>query len=305
MSAALAQDWPTRPVHLITPYAPGGTSDVTARVVAEKLSDRLKVPVVVENRPGANTRLATRSVARAAPDGYTLLWAAGSHTINPALYDDLGYDTRKDFAPIIHAYVLPVVFVVPSSSPARTVAEYVSLARRDKHFATVGHSGTGSAPHLALELLGEATGISFNEIGYKGDAPAMNDLIGNQMPAAMLSIGTPVPYVRAGRLRALAVASETRAPLLPDVPTFKEAGLPQVDAFAWFGLLAPAGTPVAITERLNREVNAILTQPDVQAVTNNTGSVPLGGSVEDFRSFIDKDIDKWTRLAKQRNIKVD
>jgi len=300
---AQAQTWPAKPIRLVSPYAPGGTNDVTARIVGQYLQSRLGQPVLVENKPGANTRIATEMVAKSAPDGYTLFWVAAPFTVNPSLYDKLPYDTLKDFVPIAQTVILPILFSVPAVSPARTVAEYIELAKKDPGQATVCSPGSGSGPHLAMELLAWASGAPLVHVPYKGDAPAVNDLVGAQVGACMNAIGTPLPHVISGRVRALAVVARDRVSQLPDIPTFAQAGFPQVDAYAWFGLLAPAGTPKEITERLGTEVNAALRQPDVLEKFGTLGAIAVGGSAAEFERFIRADLEKWAKVVKERNIK--
>jgi tripartite-type tricarboxylate transporter receptor subunit TctC len=292
-------------VRIVSPYAPGGTNDVTARIVAQVLQARLAQPVQVENRAGANTRIATEFVARAAPDGYTLYWVAAPFTVNPSLYERLPYDTLKDFAPVAQTVVVPILFSAPAASPARNVKEYLELARTDPKQASVCSPGNGSGPHLAMELLAWAGGAPLVHVPYKGDAPAVNDLLGGQVGACMNALGTPLPHVKSGRLRALAVVSRERVPQLPETPTFAEAGFPQVDAYAWFGLLAPAGTPREVIERLNAEVNAALKLSEVAEKFSALGAMPVGGSPADFERFIRADLEKWARVVKERNIRPD
>lgn len=302
---AQAQTWPAKPVRLVSPYAAGGTNDVTGRIVAEKMQARLGQSIVFENKPGANTRIATEYIAKSAPDGYTLYWVAAPFTVNPALYGKLPYDTLKDFAPVAQTVILPILFSVPASSPAKSVKEYLELAKKDPQQATVCSPGSGSGPHLAMELLAWSGGAPLVHVPYKGDAPAVNDLLGGRVGACMNAVGTPLPHVRSGKVRALAVVAKERLPQIPDVPTFAQAGLPQVDAYAWFGLLAPAGTPKEILDRLNTEVNAALKSPDVIERFTTLGAVPVGGSAADFERFIRADLEKWARVVKERNIKPD
>lgn len=302
---ALAQSWPSKPLHIISPYAPGGTNDVTARIVGERLQQLLGQPVVIENKPGANIRIGSEFVAKSAPDGYTLLWTAAPHTVNPALYGKLPYDTVKDFVPVVQTVMVPVLLSVPESSPAKSIKEFLALAKAQPLQATVATPGNGSGPHLALELFIAATGAPLVHVPYKGDAPAVNDLLGSRVGAGMNAVGTPLPHVKAGKLRALGIVSNQRIPQLPDVPTFAEAGYPSVDAFAWFGLVAPAGTPAPIVEKLNSEINQILKQPDVVERFSLLGAFPLGGTAAEFDRFIRTDIAKWKRVVKERNIKVD
>lgn len=304
-TTAGAQAWPTKPIHLISPYAPGGTNDVTARLVAEHMQQQLGQPVLVENKPGASTNIASGFVARSAPDGYTLYWVAAPYTVNPFLFKTIPYDPLKDFAPIAQTVILPLLFSVPATSPAKTLREYLDLARAKPDQATVCSPGNGSGPHLAMEQLAGASGAPLVHIPYKGDAPAVNDLLGARVGACMNAFGTPLPHIRAGKLRALGLVAKERMPQLPDVPTFAQAGFPQVDAFAWFGLLAPAGTPKPIMDKMNAAVNAALKSSTVAERFATLGAIAVGGSAEDFDRFIRADLTKWARIVKERNIRVD
>lgn len=304
-ATAGAQTWPTKPIHLISPYAAGGTNDVTARLVADRLQQSLGQAVLVENKPGASTNIASAYAARAAPDGYTLYWAAAPFTVNPFLFKTIPYDPQKDFAPIAQTVILPLLFSVPASSPAKTLREYLDLARSKPDQSTVCSPGNGSGPHLAMEQLAGASGVPLVHVPYKGDAPAVNDLLGARVGACMNAFGTPLPHVKAGKLRALALVARERMPQLPDVPTFAQAGFPQVDAYAWFGLLAPAGTPPAILERMNKEVNAALKSANVTEKFAQLGAIAVGGSAAEFDKFIRADLQKWSRIVKERNIKAD
>jgi Uncharacterized protein conserved in bacteria len=300
-----AQDWPSRPIKIVTEYATGGTSDLSARLVADRLSRRLNTPVIVENRPGASGRIAGQMVASAPADGYTLLWTAAIHTVNPAFFSDMPYDTQKDFTPVVHAFAQPVVMSVPAASPARSVEDFVRLAKSNPKYETFGHSGVASVPHLTSVLFANAAGIKTNEVAYKGDTPAMTDLLGGHVPVTFTSIGTPAPHVASGKLRALAVSGAKRSPLMPQVPTFTEAGFPGMEnSFAWFGLVGPARLPPAVVERLNKEINEILQEPDLREQAGKGGNVVIGGSAAQFKEFIANDIDRWRKLAVTGKVKV-
>ncbi|MGE0313817.1 MAG: Bug family tripartite tricarboxylate transporter substrate binding protein [Lautropia sp.] len=302
--AALAQAWPSKPIRLVTPYAPGGTNDVSARIIAERLGERLGQRVVVENKPGANTQIATDAVVKSAPDGYTLLWTAAPHTTNPALFAKLPYDTVADLTPINRGVALPLLFSVPQASPAKSLKEYVALAKKDAAQATIASPGNGSGPHLAIELWAGVAEAPFLHIPYGGDAKAVVDMVGGAVGAGMNGFGTPLPHVKSGKLRALGVVGTARMPQLPDVPTFAEAGYPEVDAFAWFGLLGPARLPAPIVARLNDEVGQILKEPAVIEKLATIGAVPVGGTPAEFDAFIRNDIARWQRVVKSRGIKV-
>lgn len=305
LAASAAQAaWPDKPIKLVSPYAAGGTNDTTARVVAERLRSRLGQPVIVENKPGANIRVASQMVATSPPDGYTLLWTAAPHTVNPAFHKDLPYDTLK-FVPVIHAVAIPVLFSLAPSTKATNLKDYLALTKADPKMATVASPGAGSAPHLSLELFIATTGAPLVHVPYKGDAPAVTDMMGGQIPAGFNAIGTSLPHVKAGKLRPVAVVAKERFPELPDVPTFAELGYPAVDANTWFGLVAPAGTPAEVVQRLNKEINEVLKEPEVRAKFAGQGGVPVGGSPADFDKFIRADIAKWEKLVKERNIKAE
>ena len=305
LASAAQAAWPEKPIRLISPYAPGGTNDTTARVIAEYLRVRLGQPVIVENKPGANIRIGSQAVATSAPDGYTLLWTAAPHTVNPALYNDLPYDTLKSFVPVVRAVAIPVLFSLAPTTKATNLKGYLELAKADSKMATVASPGTGSAPHLALELFISATGAPLVHVPYKGDAPAVSDMIGGQIPAGFNAIGTSLPHVKSGKLRPIAVVAKERFSELPDVPTFAELGYPTVDANTWFGVVAPAGTPATVVERLNKEINEILKEQEAKKRLGEQGAVPIGGTAADFDKFIRADLAKWEKLAKSRNIKAD
>jgi tripartite-type tricarboxylate transporter receptor subunit TctC len=303
--AAAAQGWPAKPVRIVAPYAAGGTNDIAARILAERLSQRLGQQVIVENKAGANTRIATEFVAKSAPDGYTLFFCAAPHSTNPALYEKLPYDTVKDFAPVVQAVTVPLFFLVPSASPVKGAKDLIELAKKDPSYANVGSPGNGSAPHLAIELLNSLSGNVLAHIPYKGDAPAIQDLLGGRLGASADPVAPALPHIRAGKLRAIAVASPQRYSLLPDVPTLAEQGFQGAEAYAWFGLLAPAGTPADVVAKLNAEANLAFRQPEIAEKLVGLGMTPVGGSPEQFGAFIRADIDKWTKLIRARNIKPD
>ena len=303
--AVAAQAWPSKPVRIVAPYAAGGSNDIAARILAERLSQRLGQQFVVENKPGANTRIATEFVARSAPDGYTLFFCAAPHSTNPGLYGKLPYDTVKDFVPVVHAVTVPLFFLVPAASPAKGVRDLIELGKKDAAYANIGSPGNGSAPHLAIELLNSVAGLNLVHIPYKGDAPAIQDLLGGRLGASVDPVAPALPHIKAGKLRAIAVASPQRYSHLPDVPTLAEQGYRGADAFAWFGLLAPAGTPADVIAKLNSETNLALKQPEIAEKLVGLGMTPVGGTPEQFGAFIRADIDKWTKLIQARNIKPD
>ncbi len=298
------QTWPAKPVRIVTPYAAGGSNDLAARILAERLTQRLGQQTVVENKPGANNRIGTELVAKSAPDGYTLFFCATPHATNPGLYK-LPYDTVNDFAPIVHAVTLPLVILVQATSPAKSVAELMDLARKDAANRNIGSPGNASGPHFVIELLSSVTGVPLQHIPYKGDPPVVQDLLGGRLYASVGSIGPAIPHIKSGKLRALAVTSPQRSSQLPDVPTIAEQGFPNAEAFAWFALLAPAGTPTDVVAKLNSEVNLILKEPDVANRLLGLGMTPVGGSADQLGLFIRTEIDRWTKLSQTRTIKVD
>jgi tripartite-type tricarboxylate transporter receptor subunit TctC len=300
---ALAQEWPAKPIKLISPFPAGGSNDIATRVIGEKLATRLKQPVVVENKPGANTRIASAFIAKADPDGYTLLMAAAPHTTNPALFGQLQYDTLKDFTPIIQVVRAPLFLLVPAASPIKTTKQLLERAAKPEA-VNVSSPGNGTGPHLAIELFNYLAKSNMTHVPYKGDAPAMTDLVGGQLTAGVHPIVAPLPFLKNDRLRAIAVFGSQRSALLPDVPSLGEQGFKDTDVYTWFGLVGPAKLPANIVARLNKEINEILVQPDVKERFVSIGMEPVGGSVKDFEQYIATDIKKWNELVKVRNIKT-
>ena len=300
---AYAQDWPSRPIRFVSPFAAGGSNDIATRVIAEKLMPKLGQPIIVENKAGANTRIATEMIARAEPDGYNFLMVAAPHTTNPALYGRLPYDTIADFAPIVQVVRAPLFLIVPANSPLKSVADLLAASARQPSGLNVSSPGNGTAPHLALELFNQVAKSNLNHIPYKGDAPAVTELLGERLDAGIHPIITPLPHIKSGKLRVLAVFGSTRSPLLPEVPSLGELGYPNTGVYTWFGLVGPAGLPTAIVERLNKDINEILAQPDVRQRFAEMGMETVGGSSEQFSKFVREDIQKWKDLVATRNIK--
>lgn len=305
LAAGLAQaTWPERPVTLVVPYTPGGVTDALARNVAKALSDRLKQPVVVENRAGGGANIGAALVAKANPDGYTLLMgSAATHAINASLYQKLSYDHVKDFAPISLVAQVPNVLVVHPSVPAHNVKELIAHAKANPGKLNFGSSGAGGTIHLSGELFKSMAGVQMTHVAYKGSAPAVNDLLGGQTQVMFDS--SVVPHVKAGKLRALGVTSAKRSSALPDVPTIAEAGLPGYEATAWFGILAPAGTPEPVITRLNAEISAVLRDPVLTKWLEGQGFDAAGGSPADFAAHIRKETAKWARVVKESGATAD
>jgi len=302
---AAAQAYPARPVTLVIPFPPGGGNDALGRMVADKMSKSIGQQVVVDNRGGAGGTIATRAVAKSAPDGYTILLAyTGTLAINPSLYPNPGYDPRKDFAPIGLIAGLPSVLVVHPSLQVRSVAEVIAFAKAQPdriNYAFV----PGTVGHITTELFADTAGIKITRIPYKGNGPAMTDLIGGHVSMMFLSIVPVLEHVRAGALRALAVTSAARSDLLPDVPTIAQSGVPGFSAVIHYGLLAPAGTSRDIVTQLNAALVAALSADDVRARLAAEGAAPLPGTAEDYAADIDSEETRWGMLVRKLKLKVE
>jgi tripartite-type tricarboxylate transporter receptor subunit TctC len=302
---AWGQSYPSKPITLIIPFPPGGPTDVTGRVLAEKLSLALKQQVVVDNRAGASGNVGAVAAARAAPDGYTLFFATGgTHGINPSLYRNAGFDPIRDFAPVAWITVSPNIIVVHPSFPATTVKELIDLAKANPDKYSSAAPGQGSTPHMAGELFKRAAGISIVHVPYKGSGPALNDVMGGHIPIMFDGIPSAMPHIRAGRLRALGVTSLQRVPTAPDIPTVAET-LPGFEANGWFALFAPAGTPTEIVNKLNAEVNRILEQPDVKQRYAGLGAITVGGPPEKLRDQVKAEVERWGELIRATQMKVE
>ena len=297
--------YPNRPVNMVVGFAPGGGTDTVARILAKTLGDALGQQVVVENKAGAGGNIATDHVAKAAPDGHTLLLGnVGSLTVAPHIVANLPYDPLHDFAPITMAVVFANVVVVPASLPAQTLAEFVKLAREKPGTITYGSSGIGGAGHLSGELLKDAAKIDIVHVPYKGGGPAMQGLLGGQIHAYFAAPASVVGHLKAGRVRALATTGPKRAQLLPDVPTIAESGYPGYEAMNWYAYVAPAKTPKDIIDRLNREIVKALAAPDVIALLQKQGMEPSSSSPEELARYIAREYETWGRVVKQAGIKA-
>jgi tripartite-type tricarboxylate transporter receptor subunit TctC len=304
--AVQAQDYPTRAITLIVPYPPGGGVDAMARIVGEKLSTALGQQVVVDNRGGGGGLIGTRAVAKAAPDGYTLLLGhTGTISINPSLYANAGYDPRKDFAPIGLIASMPVVLLAHPSFPGKTVADVIAMAKKEPGKLNIGTSAIGTGGYLAAEYFKSASAIDVALIPYKGTAPVINDLLGGHVPVAFGVLPPVLGNLNAGKLRAIAVLSRERFSLLPDVPTAAESGLPDFEAVLHYGVLAPAGTPRAIVERLNKELRALVATDEVKARIHTEGGDPLTSTAGEYAADIDKEETKWSTVIRKLNLKVE
>ena len=300
---ARAQTFPNRAITLVIPFAPGGSNTIVGRVIADKMSELLGEKVVVDNRPGAGGTVGTRAVAKSDPDGYTILLSfTGTLAIGPSLYKNAGYDPRKDFAPIGMIGNAPNSLVVHPSFPAKTIAELIAYAKANPGKVNFGSAGAGTVSHITGEYFAASAGIKLVHIPYKGTGPALTDLLGGHIPMAFAPIPASHPNVSAGLLRALAVTSTTRSSLLPDVPTISETVLPGFDASLYYGLVAPAGTPRPIIDKLNKELQEALASNEVKKQLALDGTEITPGTPEDYAAFIDKDEKKWSQLVKASGV---
>jgi tripartite-type tricarboxylate transporter receptor subunit TctC len=303
MGIAHAQGYPTKPIKLIVPFTPGGSQDVIGRLFAQKLSASLGQQVVVENKPGAGGVIATQEAARAAPDGYTLFLSTGAQmAIEPALNLKAGFDPNKDFAHVVHLADAPLVLLAVPSLPVANVKELIALSKSTKGGINTASTGNGTYTHLTLELFKAASGADLTHVPYKGAAPAFNDMLGGQVQTMFTTTASAQPYTSNNRLKALAVTARKRSPILPDVPTFAEAGTP-IDVSVWVGISVPAGTPPAVIERLNADFNKALAAPDVKERLATLGVEPVGGTSAAFTQMVKADGERWARIIKTAGIK--
>lgn len=300
-----AQAYPNRPIKIIVPYPAGGAVDIVARTVGQPLAEALKQPVVVDNRPGASANIGMEAAAKAVPDGYTLLMASNGIATNMALFPNLAFDGRRDFAPVARIGFAPLVIVVPASSPAKSLQELLAMARAEPGKLTYASAGNGSSGHLAGELLKSSAKVDVLHVPYKGGAPAITDLLGERISFMPINPVEVIAHIRAGKLRALAVASDKRFALLPDVPTVAEAGLPGYEASVWWGLVAPAKTPPEIVRQLNAETNKALGNPAIAGKLSELGVVITPGTPEQFAAFINAQTGLWSEVVKAAGIRPD
>jgi tripartite-type tricarboxylate transporter receptor subunit TctC len=297
--------WPSRPITYVVPFAAGGTTDVLGRMIGARLAQMLGQPIVVDNKPGAGGNIGSAYVAKAAPDGYTILGGTiSSHAINVSLYPNMPYDPVKDFVPIALIGTLPNVLVVNANSPYKSVADVVAAAKA-KQQLSFSSSGAGSSQHLSGELFKNMAGIDILHVPYKGSAPSMQALMGNQVTMCFENILSCIPLIQSGKLRALAVTSATRASGLPDVPTMAEAGLPGFEIVSWQAVFAPAGTPPAIVEHLATDINKIIREPEIRTKLVALGLEPSTMTQPQFASFQKAEVAKWGKLIKTANIRID
>ena len=306
-SPALAQadNYPDRPIRLLVGFAPGGATDIVARLLAAELEKKLGQPIVVANRAGAGSNIAAAEAARAAPDGYSLFMGTIAQTIGPAIYTNLEYDTEKDFVPIIQTMSSPSILVINPSIPANTVAELIQWAKDNPGSLTMASSGSGGSPHMASELLNIRAGIDSLHVPYRGAGPAMNDVLAGVVSGGFKTATAAIPQIQAGNIRALAVAAPQRLSQLPDVPTMDEAGVADFYVTSWNGLFAPAGTPQPIIDKLVKATAEVLQQPEIIADFENRAAVAVGGTSQEFSDFIKAELAKWREVAKEAKIQLD
>jgi tripartite-type tricarboxylate transporter receptor subunit TctC len=300
--AAAQNNYPSRPVHIIVPSPPAGGTDIIARVLAQRFSTAFGQQFIVENRPGAGNMIGIESVARSAPDGYTLLMVPSTLALNSVLYQKVNYDPIRDFAPITLAATAPNVLVVNPSIPAQTLAEFIALAKKKPGELTYGTPGVGTSPHMSMELLKSMAGLDIRHIPYRGTAPAVTDIISGQISAMFANALTAKPQVDAGKVRALAVSGPKSIEAMPTVPPVAQAGVPGYDAMQWYGLLAPAGTPPDIIKRLHAEATKALGTAEMKEKLAGDGAEPVGSSSAEFAALIKSELEKWAKVARTAKI---
>ena len=305
-SIAAAQSYPSKPIHLIVPFPPGGPTDIVGRLVGQKLSEGLGQPLVVDNRPGAGGTVGSAAAAKAPADGYTLLYGSTSTlAIAPALYHNLSYDPRRAFEPITLVSRGAIIAAVNAEVPAHTLPEFIALAKKEPGKLSYSSAGSGTPPHLAAELFKTVAGVDLLHVPYKGGAPAISDLVGGQVQAIFEGHVVLLPHIKSGKVRALASTGQKRDPALPEVPTFAEAGLPSYDVYFWSGLVAPAGTPNDILTRLNGVLVQALTAPEARETLTRQGLEPAPTTPQQFAAFIGSEVERWGRVAKDSGAKLD
>ncbi|HKQ29513.1 MAG TPA: tripartite tricarboxylate transporter substrate binding protein [Burkholderiales bacterium] len=305
-TAACAQPYPSKPTRMIVPYPPGGSADILARAIGAKVGEGLGQPVVIDNRPGAGTIIGTEATAKSAPDGYTfMLGTVSSHAINPALNPKLPFDPVKDFTPLSLVASIPFAMIVHPSVPAKSVQEFIALAKAKPGQINYSSAGNGTSNHLAGELLKSMAGIDLVHVPYKGSAPALNDLIAGQVSMMFDLVLTAAPHIKSGAARGLAVTGSQRSAILPDLPTVAESGLPGYEVSAWFGIFAPAGLPQPVAQRLNAEFVKVMREPDLKQRLASLGADPLTSSPEQFSAYLRSEIEKWAKVVKASGMKLD
>ena len=302
---AAAQGWPSRPIRMIVPYTPGGYTDLMARLVGQKVAEALGQTIVFENKPGANAIIGTDAVAKAAPDGYTFGTVIAAHAVNATLNPKLPYDTLKDLSYVSLMSVAPLIMIAHPSLPANNVKELVALAKARPGELNFASSGIGAAAHLTMEMFKSRTGINMQHVPYKGTAGALQDLVGGQVNVMFDIVGPLMPQVKSGNAKAIVVTAKERIPAAPDVPTMAEQGMPDFVAGTWAGIIAPAGTPKEIVDRVSAEAKKALADPALQAKLVEQGIVAVGSSPEEFRTFVGEEIARWGKVITEAGIKIE
>ena len=305
MPAASAQSYPVKPVRFVVPYPPGGPTDILGRAVAQALSESLGQSVIVDNKPGASGMIGAEQVAKAAPDGYTILVNASIHVINPSLYSKTSFDAMKDFVPVSQIASVPLILVVGQSVPANSVKELIALAKASPGKLTFASSSVGAAPHLAGELLKRMAGVDIVHVPYKGSGPATADLIGGHVTMMIDSMPSSISHVKAGKLKVLGVSTAKRISALPDTPTIAESGLPGFDIATWYGVWAPAGTSKEIVNRLSGEIAKALKRADLKERLAGLGAEPVGSTPAEFAAYCESEFKRWGRVVKESGAKLD
>jgi tripartite-type tricarboxylate transporter receptor subunit TctC len=300
--ASFAQSFPTRPLRLVVPFAAGGIVDVTARQLGQKMSETLGQPIIIDNRAGAGGSVGTEFVAKSPADGYTMLLAFDTHAVNPLIYKNLRFDTFKDFAPVLAVGSIPLLFAAPPSLPASNIADLVQLAKAKPGALSYGSVGAGSSGHLAMEQFKLLSGTNVVHVPFKGGAPGLNALMGEQIQLLVFAAGAAVPLVRAGKVKALAVSGTKRSAALPSVPTMAEAGYPQFNSGAWMGIVVPAGTPAPIVAQLNAAITKAVSDPALLASLGDQAVDLAASTPGEFGTFIRAEHDKWSRVIKDANL---
>ncbi len=298
-------DYPNKPIKLVVAFPPGGPTDLVSRVIAQKLSEQFGQQVLVENRPGANGNIGAEAVAKAAPDGYTVLYNTSAITLSPSLYSKLTFDPLKDFAPVVLTAVVPLVIAAHPSVPAANLKEFIAYLKANPGKATYGSAGNGNVTHLGAFLFLQANGLDAVHVPYKGSAPSLTDLVGGQTQFTAETINAALPYIRDKRLKAFAVTSLKRSNVLPDVPTLNESGMKGFEVGAWQGIVMPAKTPPAIVQRWNAEVMKALADPDVKAKLAAQGAEPLGSTPAQYGAYIKSELERWSKVVKATGAKLD
>jgi tripartite-type tricarboxylate transporter receptor subunit TctC len=304
-SRASGADWPVKPVRVVVPFAPGGSTDITARLVSNRLQEVWGQSVVVENKPGAGGNIAADMVAHSDPDGYTIFISGPGLATNQFLYPSLTYDPVGDFAPVTLLITQPNLMCVPNSSPAKSVKEFIAYCNENRGRVTYASSGNGTTLHLSGELFKRLAKVEMTHIPYRGGAPAINDLIPGRVDVIFDNMVSIISHVRAGSLRGLAVTTRERVALVPDIPTISESGVPGFDVFSWFGFFVPAGTPEAVVARINADTNAALVYPSVKSRFDDLGATPKGSTPTELAAFLKSEIDKWGPVIREARIGVD